>query len=57
MDSEFAPLVSVIIPMYNVENYIAECLDSTIAQTYKNLDIVIVDDGSTDRSNQIASEY
>ncbi|HEC2411506.1 TPA: glycosyltransferase family 2 protein, partial [Campylobacter jejuni] len=49
--------VSVIIPIYNVEKYLDECLKSVINQTYKNLDIILVDDGSTDNSLNIAKEY
>ncbi|MFG5130586.1 glycosyltransferase family 2 protein [Campylobacter lari] len=51
------PLVSIIIPIYNVAPYLKECLDSVINQTYKNLDIILVDDGSTDESLNIALEY
>lgn len=43
-------LVSVIIPVYNLENYIENCLNSIISQTYKNLEILCIDDGSTDKS-------
>ena len=43
-------LVSVIIPAYNIEDYIGRCLDSIISQTYKNLEIIVVNDGSTDSS-------
>ena len=50
-------LVTVIIPVYNVEKYISICLDSVIAQTYKELEIIVVDDGSTDHSPQICDEY
>lgn len=50
-------LISVIIPVYNVENYIRYCLDSVIKQTYKNLEIIIVDDGTKDSSGKIADEY
>ena len=51
------PLVSIITPIYNVSQYLRECLDSIINQTYKNLDIILVDDGSTDDSLKIALEY
>jgi glycosyltransferase involved in cell wall biosynthesis len=43
-------LVSVIIPVHNVEEYLEECLNSIISQTYKNLEIILIDDGSTDNS-------
>lgn len=51
------PKVAVIVPIYNVQNYLRECLDSVLAQSYQNLEIVLVDDGSTDSSAQIAQEY
>lgn len=44
------PLISVIIPVYNVEKYLRRCLDSVIAQTYQKLEIICVDDGSIDDS-------
>ena len=47
------PLISVIIPMYNSEKYISRCLESVIKQTYSNLEIIIIDDGSTDNSYAI----
>ena len=50
-------LVSIIIPVYNVEKYIRECLDSVIHQTYTNLEILLIDDGSTDDSLAICREY
>ena len=49
--------LSVIIPVYNVENYLKRCLDSVINQTYKDLEIIVVNDGSTDSSLEIASDY
>ena len=54
---ENQPLVSVIIPVYNVEEYLCECVDSVINQTYKNLEIILVDDGSTDSSGKICDDY
>lgn len=48
MKESYSPLISVIIPCYNVEKYITECLKSVIEQSYKNLEIIIVNDGSTD---------
>lgn len=49
--------VSVIIPAYNAEKYLAECLDSICAQTYQNLEIIVVDDGSKDSTAAILKEY
>lgn len=51
------PLVSLIIPVYNVEAYLRECLDSVINQSYSNLEIIIVNDGSTDGSLNVCEEY
>lgn len=50
-------VISVIVPAYNAEPYIVKCLDSIIAQTYHNLEIILVDDGSTDMTGQICNEY
>jgi len=49
--------ITVIIPVYNVENYLNKCLDSVLKQTYKNLEIIVVNDGSTDNSGTICQEY
>lgn len=51
------PLLSVIIPVYKVEKYLRRCLDSIVNQTYKNLEIILVDDGSPDNSGKICDEY
>ncbi len=50
-------LISVIIPVYNIRNYIDECVQSVIAQTYKNWECILVDDGSTDGSEHICDKY
>ncbi len=50
-------MISVIVPVYNVEKYLRQCLDSVICQTYSDLEILIVDDGSTDESGSICDEY
>ena len=47
-------LVSVVVPVYNLEKYIENCLKSIVAQTYKNLEILCIDDGSTDGSARIS---
>ena len=49
--------VSVIIPVYNVEKYLRECLDSVVNQTLKDIEIICVNDGSTDNSLEILKEY
>lgn len=51
------PRISVIIPVYNVEKYLERCIKSVQNQSYKNLEIIIIDDGSTDRSSIICDEF
>lgn len=51
------PTISVIIPVYNTEKYLRRCLDSIVAQTYKDFECILVDDGSTDGSSKICDEY
>ena len=51
------PLISVIVPCYNVEEYLPQCVESIQNQTYRNLEILLVDDGSPDRSGEICDEY
>lgn len=50
-------MISVIVPIYNTEPYLPECLDSILAQTYTNLEILLIDDGSTDRCGEICDQY
>ncbi len=56
MENEL-PLISVIVPIYNVEKYLQKCVDSILSQTYKNTQIILVDDGSPDNCPQICDEY
>ena len=51
------PLVSIIVPVYNTEKYLEQCLESIINQTYRNLNVVLVDDGATDNSATICDKY
>ena len=52
-----APDISVIIPIYNVEEYLEACLDSVVEQTKDNLEVILIDDGSQDGSSEIAKRY
>lgn len=54
---EYDKLISVIVPVFNVEEYLEECLDSIQCQTYKNLEVILVNDGSTDHSQEICKRY
>ena len=51
------PKISIIVPVYNIENYVKRCIESIIGQTYNNLEIILVDDGSTDNSGTLCDEY
>ena len=51
------PKVSIVIPVYNVEEYLRECLDSVINQTLRDIEIICINDGSTDNSADILAEY
>ena len=51
------PLVSVIVPVYNSEKYLRDCIGGILLQTYKNIEIIIVNDGSLDNSVKIIDEY
>ncbi|MEG1546552.1 MAG: glycosyltransferase, partial [Bacteroides sp.] len=51
------PLISIIIPVYNVEQFLPQCLESVLAQTFTDLEIILINDGSTDSSAQICDNY
>lgn len=50
-------MISVVVPVYNVSAYLKQCIDSLVAQTYKNIEIILINDGSTDNSGEICDEY
>jgi glycosyltransferase involved in cell wall biosynthesis len=52
-----SPLVSVIIPVYNYERYLAEAIESAVSQTHQHLEVIVVDDGSTDQSGEVARSF
>ncbi len=49
--------ISVVVPVYNVENYLCSCLDSILMQTFENIEVLVINDGSTDKSGEICDEY
>ena len=57
MPKKTIPAISIVIPMYNAEKYIGECLDSILAQTFKDFEVIVVDDCSTDKSCEIVENY
>lgn len=57
MSERKAPLISVIVPVYKAEKYLRRCVDSLLAQTFQDFEVLLVDDGSPDRSGEICDEY
>lgn len=57
MSANPLPKVSLILPIYNKERFFDRCMDSIFAQTYNNLEIILVNDGSTDRSDEFCKKY
>lgn len=56
-NSSSNPLVSIIIPAYNAQEFLSETLESILKQSYENIEIILIDDGSTDETSQIVSRY
>ena len=57
MEQANLPLISVIVPVYNIENYLPSCINSIMEQTYKNLEVILIDDESTDSSGELCDNY
>ena len=53
----FSPIVSIVIPAYNIEEYLGKCITSILNQSYKNIQILIINDGSKDQTLKIAQQY
>ena len=51
------PIISVIVPIYNVEQYLSKCIDSILAQTFTDIEVLLVDDGSPDNCGRICDDY
>lgn len=49
--------ISVIVPCYNIQSYLPRCIESILAQTYKNLEVILISDGSTDGTDEVIREY
>lgn len=56
-NSQEQPLVSIIVPVYNVEKYLDRCVESILGQDYRNIEVLLIDDGSTDNSGDICDKY
>lgn len=57
MDNDNRPVISVIVPVYNVEKYLRQCIDSILKQSFQNFELLLIDDGSPDESGKICDEY
>ena len=57
MDKSSTPLISIIVPVYNVEKYLQRCIDSILAQSFKDFELILIDDGSKDKSGEICDAY
>ena len=57
MEISNSKLISIIVPVYNVESFLDHCLESIVAQTYTNFEVILVDDGSKDSSGNICDEW
>jgi len=55
--SENAPKISVIVPMYNAEKYLSLCINSILAQTFKDFELILIDDCSTDKTLEVAKSF
>ena len=51
------PIISIIVPIYNVDKYLSRCIDSILNQIFKNFELILVNDGSTDNSGVVCEEY
>lgn len=51
------PILSIIVPIYNVEEYLSKCIDSILRQTFTNFELILINDGSSDQSGKIIDEY
>ena len=50
-------LISIIVPIYNIDNYVSKCIESILSQTHSNIEVILIDDGSTDKSSNICDYY